>query len=174
MATSKIETVQEYLAALSSERRSALAQVRRVVRNHLPRGFREGILYGMIGYYVPLSRHPDTYNGQPLLLAALGSHKSTMTLYLMNVYSDPKLARWFEAQYEKSGKQIRLGKSCVHFKSIDDLPLDVIGKAIARTSLESFITRYENSRKQRRGRVRRKNSRTKIRRGKPSSVASQK
>jgi len=160
-ASKKSMTIRSYLAALAPERRTALSAVRRVILDHLPRGFQEGILYGMIGYYVPLSRHADTYNGQPLLFAALGAHKSTMTLYLMNVYSDPKLARWFEQQYEKSGKKLRMGKSCVRFKSLDDLPLDVIGTAIEKISLDDFVTRYEKSRKQRKTRAAGKNSREK-------------
>jgi hypothetical protein len=165
MAT-KTTSVKGYLAALSKERGSVLATVRKVILEHLPRGFEEGILYGMIAYYVPLARHPDTYNGQPLLFAALASHKSTMSLYLMNVYSDPKLTRWFEEQFEKSKKKLRMGKSCVNFDSLEDLPLDVIGEAIGRTSLESFIESYENSRKQRRTRKGRKNSPPEKRRAK--------
>jgi hypothetical protein len=160
--------VQSYLAALPPERRSALSAVRRVIRDRLPRGFQEGILYGMISYYVPLSRHPDTYNGQPLLFAALGAHKSTLSLYLMNLYSDPKLLRWFEDQFEKSGKKLRMGKSCVRFKALDDLPLDLIGETIGKTSLERFVTHYENTLRQRQSRRVSKNSPVKKRRARPS------
>ncbi|MEW5850506.1 MAG: DUF1801 domain-containing protein [Myxococcota bacterium] len=143
MASSAATTVQEYLASLPADRREALESVRRVIRKNLPKGFEEGMQYGMIGYYVPLSRYPQTYNGQPLGIAALASQKGYMSLYLMGVYGDPATQKWFEAAYRKSGKQLDMGKSCVRFKRVEDLALDVVGQVISRVGVDDFIARYE-------------------------------
>jgi hypothetical protein len=143
MVSSKATTVEEYLASLPPERRAALAAVRKVIKKNLPRGYEEGMQYGMIGYYVPLTRFPKTYNGQPLGVAALASQKGHMSLYLMSVYGDPETQRWFQSEYKKSGKKLDMGKSCVRFKSPDDLALDVVGKVIARCGVDEFLARYE-------------------------------
>ena len=102
--------------------------------------------FGMIGYVVPLSRYPDTYNKEPLALAALASQKRHMAVYLNNVYGDPATLEWFTAAYAASGKRLDMGKSCVRFKRLADLPLDVIGETIARTSLDDFLAFYESAR----------------------------
>lgn len=146
MVTSRVSTVKEYLADLPPDRRAALEKVRNVVLANLPKGFEEGMQYGMIGYYVPLSRYPTTYNGQPLGIAALASQKNYMSLYLMSVYAEPELRSWFEEAWAASGKKLDMGKSCVRFKSVDDLPLDVVGEAISRVSLERFVATFEASR----------------------------
>ena len=146
MVTTKAQTVREYLAGLPADRRAAISAVRKVIRDHLPQGYEEGLLYGMVSYYVPLSRYPKTYNGQPLAVASLGSQKGHMALYLMNVYGDRELERWFTAAFRKAGKKLDMGKSCVRFRALDDLPLEVIGQAIARTSVVDFIASYERSR----------------------------
>src|SRR5215218_1778298 len=135
MVARQVASVADYLAALPAERRKAVAAVRKVIRANLPRGYQEGPLLGMIGYYVPLARFQDTYNGQPLMLAALASQASYMSLYLMCVYDDAKLRASFGRGFRAAGKKLNMGKSCVRFKSLDDLPLDVIGKAIAAVSV---------------------------------------
>ena len=147
MVMRHVASVAEYLAALSPERRKAIAAVRKVIRANLPPGFKEGPLYGMIGYYVPLARFPDTYNGQPLCLAGLASQASYMSLYLMCVYGDAKLRASFERGFRAAGKKLNMGKSCVRFKSVDDLPLDVIGKAIAAVSVDRYLANYKAARK---------------------------
>jgi hypothetical protein len=139
-----------YLAALPPDRRKALAAVRAVIRNNLPRGFEEGMGYGMISYHVPLARHPDTYNGQPLCLAAIASQKQYMSLYLMSIYADAGLRRWFEAGYRASGKRLDVGKACIRFRSLDDLPLPLVGEAIRKVGVDRFIAQYEASRAGRR------------------------
>ena len=146
-AKSKAATAEEYLAELVEDRRAALAAVLKVILDHLPEGYEETMRYGMIGYVVPLESYPTTYNGQPLTYAALASQKNYMTLYLMNIYSDPEAERWFVEQYEVSGKKLDMGKSCVRFKKLDDLPMDLIGQAIAATSMAEFIRMYEASRR---------------------------
>ena len=149
MAKSTAAAPEEYLSELAEDRRTALAAVRKVILDRLPEGFEETMQYGMIGYAIPLERYPKTYNGQPLNYAALASQKNYMTVYLMGIYSDPESERWFVERYEASGKRLDMGKSCVRFKKLDDLPLDLIGQAIAATSVAEFIARYEESRRRR-------------------------
>jgi hypothetical protein len=146
MVASKAGTVSEYLKSLPPERRGQIEKVRSVIKRNLPRGYVEAMQYGMIGYAVPLSRYPVTYNKQPLALAALASQKGYCSLYLMSIYSSPALKSWFEAAFAKAGKKLDMGKSCVRFKTVDDLPLDVIGKAISKVGVDEFIATYEKAR----------------------------
>lgn len=143
MATSIATTPGEYLDALPPDRQEAVSQVRRVILDHLPEGYREGMYFGMLGYYVPLERYPGTYNGQPLAIAALASQKRYMSLYLMAVYGDPQTERWFRDAWAASGKKLDMGKSCVRFTQVADLPLDLIGQTIARVGVDDYIARYE-------------------------------
>jgi hypothetical protein len=102
--------------------------------------------YGMIGWYVPLDRFPDTYNGQPLGLAGLANQKHYMSLYLNSVYGDRETESWFRERFAASGKRLDMGKSCVRFRALDDLPLDVIGETIARVDLEHYLAHYLKAR----------------------------
>jgi hypothetical protein len=140
-------TVKEYLDWLPEDRRKALTKVRSVIRKHLPKGYEEGINYGMISYHVPLKALPDTYNGQPLCYAGLAAQKNFNTLYLMIPYGDPKQRAKLEEAFKKAGKKLDMGKSCVHFKDADDLPLPAIGKLIAAVPPAKYIKAYEASRK---------------------------
>lgn len=148
MATSEATTVREYLAELSPERREAIEAVRKAVLRALPKGYQEQMGHGMIEYVVPFTRLPKTYNKQPLQLAALASQKNYMALYLNNVYMDEALGKWFEEAYRATGKRFDMGKSCVRFKRLEDLPLDVVAEAIGRTSVEEFVAHYERVRAQ--------------------------
>jgi Domain of unknown function (DU1801) len=145
MVTSRAPTVEAYLAALPPERRAALQKVRSVIRKNLARGFEEGMQYGMIGYYIPLSRYSETYNGQPLTIASLAAQKQYLVVYLMSVYGDPATRRWFEREYRASGKRLDMGKSCVRFRSLADLPLDLVGEAIRRVTVDGYIDHYEKT-----------------------------
>lgn len=137
--------VDGYLAALPADRRAALSAIRDTINTNLPAGYEEGIQYGAISWFVPLSRYPDTYNKQALCLAALASQKRHMALYLMTVYGDPAIARWFVKASAAAGKRLDMGKSCVRFKTADALALDVIGDTIARVSVDRFIASYEKA-----------------------------
>ncbi|MEV0650455.1 DUF1801 domain-containing protein [Phytomonospora sp. NPDC050363] len=141
---SEAETVDEYVAALPDGRREAVAAVRGLILANLPEGYREEMSFGMIGYVVPLERHPDTYNGQPLAYAALASQKNHMSLYLMSVYGEAGEA--FRERWAASGKKLDMGKSCVRFRSVDDLALDVIAAEIAANSVDEHIAHYEATR----------------------------
>jgi len=146
MVSSRAETVEEYLAELPDDRRDAIAEVRDVILENLPDGFAEAMNWGMISYEIPLDRHPDTYNGKPLMYAALASQKHHMAVYLTSIYVDEGAEDWFRSEYEATGKELDMGKSCVRFKSLDQLPLDLIGRVIAGTSVDELIDIYERSR----------------------------
>ena len=107
--------------------------------------------WGMIAYQVPLERYPDTYNGRPLLYAALASQKHHMALYLTSVCSMPGLLEQFQADFAATGKKLDMGKSCVRFKRLDQLPLDVVGDAIGAVSLDEFIDYVQSVESPRRG-----------------------
>ena len=149
MARSEAKTVEEYLDELTDDRRETVEAVRDVVNSNLPDGYEETVQFGMISYVVPLERYPKTYNRQALQYAALASQKNYVSLYLMNVYGNEETERWFVDRYRASGKRLDMGKACVRFKSIDDLPLDLIGETIARTPVDDFIALYEKARGQR-------------------------
>jgi uncharacterized protein YdhG (YjbR/CyaY superfamily) len=136
-------TVAEYLAELPADRRAAIASVRQTILAHLPPGYEEAINWGMITYQVPLRRHADTYNGQPLAYAALASQKNYMAVYLSGIYMDDAARQRFEAAYRATGKRYDVGKSCVRFRKLDDLPLALIGESIALLGVDEFIARVE-------------------------------
>ena len=135
MASSKATTVEEYLSELPEERRTIVAAVRKVVLQNLPKGFQECMRWGMISYEVPLEESPTACNGQPLNYAALAAQKNHYALYLMCA-GGPKVGEMLREGFKKAGKKLDMGKSCVRFRKLDDLPLDVIGKAIGSTLKE--------------------------------------
>jgi hypothetical protein len=109
MAKSNAATVQEYLDELPPDRRAVVAAVREVVLRHLPKGYREGMNWGVISYEVPLERYPDTYNGQPLTYVALAAQKNYYALYLTGAYSCPEQAGWLKVEFKKAGKKLDMG-----------------------------------------------------------------
>jgi len=147
MTSSSAVTVREYLTALPSSRREVVVAVRDVILRHLPDGYAETMNWGMISYEIPLARYPETYNGQPLSYVALAAQKNYFSLYLMGAYQDAKQERWLKDGFKQAGLRLDMGKSCVRFRKLDDLPLDVIGQIVASTSPAQFIVRYELSRR---------------------------
>lgn len=146
---SKAATVKEYLASLPADRRAALEAVRKVVNDNIDPGFQEGMGYGMMGWSVPHSIYPAGYHcnpTDPLPFAGLASQKQAMSLYLMCNYSDKGYRDAFVADWKKTGKKLDMGKSCIRFKKLDDLPLDVIGRAIKRVSLKDYVAAYDATR----------------------------
>lgn len=139
---STAQSADEYVASLPDGRRATVSAVREVILRNLPSGYEEGMSHGMIAYYVPLDRFPDTYNGEPLGLAGLASQKQYISLYLLSVYGDPETERWFRREWAASAKTLNMGKSCVRFRRLDDVPLDLIGRTIARADVDSFLDRY--------------------------------
>lgn len=146
MVQSTEKTVDGYLASLPPATRKEIDAVRKVVLKHLPKGYQEGMGFGMIGYFVPKSRLAETYNGLPLMYAALAAQKNYNAIYLMGVYSDEKRAKKFIDGFAKAGKKLDKGKSCVRFKAADDLALDTIADTIASLSVDEYVAIYEKSR----------------------------
>jgi hypothetical protein len=146
MAPKKPATVAEYLEGLPEERRKTVSAVRKVILKNLPKGYRESLGYGALTYAIPLETFPDTYNKQPLAIACLAAQKHYNSLYLMGAYGDPKQRKALEDGFRKAGKKLDMGKSCVRFKTVDDLPMDVIAKAIAAIPADKYIKFYEASR----------------------------
>ena len=141
--TSSPASAESYVAALPEQRREFVSALREVVLANLQPGFEEGIEYGMLSYHVPVESFPDTYNGRPLGLAALASRKSYVSLYLMSVYGDGEEESWFRDRWRASGQRLDMGRACVRLKRLEDLPLDVVGEAISRTSVERVIASHE-------------------------------
>jgi uncharacterized protein YdhG (YjbR/CyaY superfamily) len=141
----KAATVDGYLSALPPDRREALATVRAAILKHLPEGYVETIGFGMIAYVIPLARFPKTYNGQPLMIAALASQKTYMSVHLLNLYGHPPTLKWFVEEFKNAGKKLDMGKGCVRFKSLDDLPIDLIGQTVARCPVDQLIEWHEMS-----------------------------
>ena len=131
---------------LPDERREAITAVRDTINAHLPEGYVEEMGYGMISWVIPLDDYPDTYNKQPLCIAGLASQKHHMAVYLMGLYSAGEEEQWFREQYAERGMKLDMGKSCVRFKKLEEVPLDVLGEVIERIPPERHIDQYETSR----------------------------
>lgn len=135
-------TVEQYLAGLPPERRAALQAVRETILANLDADYEEGMQYGMIGYYVPHRVYPPGYHcdpRQPLPFAGLASQKNHMSLYLMCAYGDSAEAAWLRGAWARSGKKLDMGKACIRFKRLDDLPLNVVGEAVRRVPARRWI-----------------------------------
>jgi len=149
MMRSEARSIGEYLNSLPSDRREVIQSVRNAILENLPGGFEEAFNFGMITYQVPLKVYPDTYNKQPLMYAALAAQKNYYAVYLMGIYADTVKQKEFEQAYKATGKRYDVGKSCVRFRQLDDLPLDVIGEAIASIEMSKFIDMIKATQSQR-------------------------
>jgi len=146
---SKAKTVAQYIKELPADRREAIKTIRAEILKSLPKGYEEGMQYGMIGYFVPHSVFPDGYHcdpKQPLPFAHLASQKNHMALYLFCIYGDDALKEWFREAWQKTGKKLDMGKSCVRFKMLEDVPLEVVGQAIKKVSVKKYVASYQEAR----------------------------
>ncbi|HRN71194.1 MAG TPA: DUF1801 domain-containing protein [Candidatus Woesebacteria bacterium] len=144
---SSAKTVTEYIESLPLDRKEAITIIRDTILKRLPKGYEETMQYGMIGYVVPLSTYPNGYldrKNEPILYIALASQKNHIAVYLSNIYSDKNLEEKFISEFKATGKKLDMGKSCVRFKKLEDVPLDVIGNAVAATSVGEYIKIYES------------------------------
>jgi hypothetical protein len=148
MARSGAKTPAEYLASLPADQRAAIAAVRDVINQYIPKGYQEAMNWGAITWEVPLSRFPKTPNGQPLCYVSLAAHKSFCTLYLMGAYANSRQFAELKQAFAQAGKKFDMGKSCLHFNEPEDLELDAIGKVIASYTPDQWIAVMEKSRKQ--------------------------
>lgn len=150
MVSSKETTPAAYLASLPPERRKVIAAVRAVVKKHLPKGYVESMNWGMLAYEIPLSRYPDTYNKQPLMYVALAAQKNNYALYLTSASSNQALMAKLAAAYKTAGRKLDMGKSCLRFKTLEELPLDVIGQLVASIPVDLRIQMAEAAQKKER------------------------
>jgi hypothetical protein len=143
---SNVKTPAQYIASLPADRAKTIATVRALVNKYIPRGYDECLVWGTIGWTIPLSRYPDTYNKQPICYVALASQKNFCSLYLMGAFWSSSQLEQLKAAFAAAGKRLDMGKCCVHFELPDDLPLEAIGKLISAISSEKWIEMYEQSR----------------------------
>lgn len=145
----KMNNIDEYLKSLTIERRLIIDQLRTVISDNLPYGFKEQLAYDMITYVVPLSRYPNGYHvtkDQPLPFISLASQKSHIALYHMGIYGNKKLEDWFVEEYKKRmSTKLDMGKSCIRFKNIKTIPYDLIAELCRKMSVEEYIKIYERS-----------------------------
>lgn len=144
---SKASTVEEYLSQVSEDKAAAIKKLHATIKKNLPKGFTDCISYGMIGYVVPHSIYPKGYHCDPKLplqFAGLAAQKNFIAFYHMGMYANPKLFQWFVDEYPKHSKaKLDMGKSCVRFKKMDDIPYALIGELVSKTSVTDWITTYE-------------------------------
>lgn len=145
----KANSPQDYIAKVPTERKEALEKLREVIKNNLPRGFKEGMLYNMLGYFVPHSLYPDGYHckpTEPLPFINVASQKASINLYHMGMYAKKELLDWFVAEYPKHCKQkLDMGKSCVRFKKIEEIPYDLIGELCSKITVKEWVNIYETT-----------------------------
>ena len=140
------KSVDAYLKSLPAERRAVVSALRELVLANLPKGYEESIEWGFPTYQVPLAKYPDTYNKRPLCYAAIAAQKHHYAVYLMCAYQDPALLTRLKADFAKAGKKLDMGKSCIRFKRLEDLPLPAIGRAIKAVTPARFIAAHEKAR----------------------------
>ena len=146
---SKAKTVKEYLKELPPERREAITKLRDEIVKNLPKGFEEGMGYGMMGYYVPHSIYPKGYHCTPELplpFAGMASQKNFIAFYHMGIYANPDLLKWFVTEYPKHTKaKLDMGKSCIRFKKPENIPFKLIGALMKKMTVKDWISLYEKN-----------------------------
>lgn len=137
----------EYFESLPEDRRAAMFKLYEVINQNLPKGFKEGMGYGMMGWSVPHSTYPGGYHcdpKQPLPFLSIASQKNFIALYHMGIYADKELHDWFVAEYPKHVKtKLDMGKSCIRFKKPESIPYALIGELVSKMTPEQWITVYE-------------------------------
>ena len=139
----------DYISQVPEERKDTLKKLRKTIKDNLPKGFEEGIQYGMIGYYVPHSIYPDGYHctpSEPLPFISFASQKNSVNLYHSGIYANPKLHDWFVSEYPKHCKRkLDMGKSCIRFKKMEEIPFDLIAELCTKMTVEEWIDLYETN-----------------------------
>lgn len=142
-------TVKEYIDNLPYERKKVIKKLRSIIKKNLPKGFKETISYGMIGYVIPHSIYPDGYHCSPELplpFISLASQKNFIAVYHMGIYADPKLMKWFTTEYPKYvSTKLDMGKSCIRFKKMETIPYDLIGELVTKMTTDDWINLYEKN-----------------------------
>jgi Domain of unknown function (DU1801) len=145
---SKLKTISEYINEIPEERKVAFQKLRQVLSDNIPKGFVEQQSYGMIGYVVPHSIYQKGYHCDPELplpFVNIASQKNFIALYHMGIYANPKILEWFVSEYPKHSKQkLDIGKSCIRFKKLDQIPFNLIAQLMKKISVEEWINYYES------------------------------
>jgi uncharacterized protein YdhG (YjbR/CyaY superfamily) len=143
---SSAKTVDQYIKELPADRIEPMKKLREVIRKNIPKGFEEGMGYGMMGYDVPHSLYPGGYHcdpKQPVPFVGLASQKNSINFYHMGIYSNPELLKWFVDEYKKACKsKLDMGKSCVRFHKFDDIPYELIGELMQKITVKMWIEHY--------------------------------
>ena len=146
---SKAATPDAYIAEMPEDRRKAFNRLRTIIKKNIPKGFKETMGYGMMGFCVPHSIYPAGYHckpSDPLPFMSLASQKHFIAVYHMGIYADPKLLKWFkEAHAKASPKKLDMGKSCIRYKNPDDIPFELIGELASKITVEEWIAAYEKN-----------------------------
>ena len=147
--TVKANTPEEYISKVLDERKIILEKLQKIIKDNLPKGFEQGMQYNMIGYFVPHSIYPNGYHcnpKEPLPFMSFASQKNSINLYHMGIYAKKELLDWFVAEYPKyCERKLDMGKSCIRFKKVDEIPFDLIAKLCKKMSVEEWINIYESS-----------------------------
>jgi len=147
--TYEANTPEEYVEQLPEDRKQAVQKIRAVIKKNLPKGFEEGINYKMLGFYVPHSKFPEGYHCDPKLplpFINLASQKNSVNLYHMGIYAKKELLDWFVKEYTKYCKyKLDMGKSCIRFKKMDDIPFDLIGELTSKMTVNEWINTYKSA-----------------------------
>jgi uncharacterized protein YdhG (YjbR/CyaY superfamily) len=147
--TSKATKSEQYIQELPEDRVEAVTKLRKVINDNLPKGFKEQMSYGMIGYVVPHEIYPSGYHcspNLPLPFMNFASQKNSINLYHMGIYANPELLHWFTTEYPKHCKlKLDMGKSCIRFKKLDQIPYELIGELVKKMSVEDWISTYETA-----------------------------
>ncbi|CAL2078318.1 DUF1801 domain-containing protein [Tenacibaculum sp. 190524A05c] len=142
-------TPEEYISQIPEDRQPVVEKIRAIIKENLPEGFEEGITYNMLGYYVPHSIYPDGYHcdpKQPLPFMNVASQKNSVNLYHSGIYANPEIHDWFVNEYPKHSKRkLDMGKSCVRFKKMDDIPYELIAELCTKITVEDWINTYETN-----------------------------
>lgn len=147
--TSKATSPEQYIKELPADRKEAVGKLREAVLKNIPKGFKEVMAYGMLGYVIPHELYPDGYHCDPkqaLPFAGMASQKNFISFYHMGIYSDPKLLKWFIAEYTKqSPAKLDMGKSCIRFKKPEHIPYKLIGELMKKVTVKDWIKTYEEN-----------------------------
>ncbi len=145
----KANSPEEYINQVPEDRQDTLKELRKIINKNLPKGFQEGIQYGMIGYYVPHTIYPDGYHckpTEPLPFMSFASQKNSVNLYHSGIYAVPEIHDWFVNEYPKHCKRkLDMGKSCIRFKKVDEIPMELIAELCKKLSVEEWINIYESA-----------------------------
>jgi len=148
---SEAKTISEYLASLPEDRKGPMTKLYKTIKKNLPKGFEEGMAYGMMGWAVPFKTYPAGYHcdpSTPVPFMGLASQKNFIALYHMGLYANPKLLEWFQAEWGKATpRRLDMGKSCIRFKRMDDIPYDLIGELATKISPRQWLELYESAMK---------------------------